>query len=427
MQEKKEESLDSSVDITNSGSLYQPMDLIPVPAMDTSPYPVPYQSPDLLLELDRLDVLSRMHENALMEVDKMIPIIQEKKKEDQKEVKKPTKKKVKKRFRLNAQKLYLTYPQCSLPKEDVLFNIKKHFGSNLVWAVVGRESHQDGSPHIHCAISLGKKVNITNANSLDCLANYKHGNYQSMLKPIKCLEYCTKEKNYVAHGINVLQYLQDSMGKSRPTKSNMVARKIMDGETLDNIKQEEPGFYMMHMSKIHQFACLEYARIERRNKLPWPKIDYTDSENPETQMIVAWLIDNVKKNRPFRTKQLYIYGTTCLGKSSFVNTLEKYLNIYIMPTEDFYSDWVDNLYDICIMDEFKGQKTIQFLNQWLDGSTIYIRTKGGNSYKKHNIPTIIVANVSPQEVYHRVDAVYIAALVGRLEIVNVVNPINLPL
>jgi len=425
MEEKKEETTNQSVDISNEGSLYQPMDLVAIPIEDGETYPLPYQSPDLLLELDRLDVMSRLHENALAQVDQMIPIIPEKKMEKPKGTKKTTRKTVKKRFRLNAQKLYLTYPQCSLSKEDVLFNVKKHFGSNLVWAVVGQESHQDGSPHLHCAISLSKKVNITSAKTLDCLANYKHGNYQAMRKPVRCLEYCTKDKNYIAHGINVLQFLKSSSDR-KSTKSDMIATKIMDGETLDNIKKAEPGFYMMHMDKIQKFASVEYIRIERSKKLPWPKIDYTDSENPETQMIVSWLIDNVRKHRPFRSKQLYIFGTTCLGKSSFVNTLEKYLNIYIMPTEDFYSDWVDNLYDICVMDEFKGQKTIQFLNQWLDGSTVYIRTKGGNTYKRHNIPTIIVANFSPQEVYHRVDAVYIAALVGRLEIVNVLSPINLP-
>ena len=63
-----------------------------------------------------------------------------------------------------------------------------------------------------------------------------------------------------------------------------------------------------------------------------------------------------------------------------------------MPYEDFYCDYMDGCYDVIVLDEFKGQKRIQDLNQWTDGSHFPVKRKGLTPYvKKDNLPFIILS------------------------------------
>lgn len=71
-----------------------------------------------------------------------------------------------------------------------------------------------------------------------------------------------------------------------------------------------------------------------------------------------------------------------------------------MPTdENFYDFYDDDSYDLIVVDEFKGQKTIQDINRWLDGQNMTIRMKGRQSLKYKNLPIIIVSNFPPHIVY----------------------------
>lgn len=129
---------------------------------------------------------------------------------------------------------------------------------------------------------------------------------------------------------------------------------------------------------------------------------------------------NLTSNTPrsFKQPQLWLYGPTNIGKSTLINNLEKYFRIYHIPTEDWYCEYKDNDYDIAVLDEYCGSKTIGFLNKWLEGGTFPLRQRNKASYnKKQNIPTIICSNLSPSELYQKCAAVQIDALVARLCIV----------
>lgn len=118
------------------------------------------------------------------------------------------------------------------------------------------------------------------------------------------------------------------------------------------------------------------------------------------QQLLEWVNSNVCQSRPFRSRQLYIWGPPAVGKTTFLRLLEKSLRIYYMPTdENFYDMYDDDDYDLIVIDEFKGQKTIQDLNRWLDGQNMSIRQKGRQCMKLKNLPVIIVSNFPPHIVY----------------------------
>lgn len=84
-----------------------------------------------------------------------------------------------------------------------------------------------------------------------------------------------------------------------------------------------------------------------------------------------------------------------------------------MPlAEDFYDYYNDDDYDMIVLDEFKGQKTIQFLNEWLQGSPMTFRRKGSQGLKRSNLPMVIISNFHLGEIYK--DQVKVGLLQSRL-------------
>ena len=62
-------------------------------------------------------------------------------------------------FRFSASTIFLTYPQCTLTKEElltelyVLFDVKEY--------CIALELHSDGHPHLHAFLKLQSKINRT--------------------------------------------------------------------------------------------------------------------------------------------------------------------------------------------------------------------------------------------------------------------------
>jgi len=105
---------------------------------------------------------------------------------------------------------------------------------------------------------------------------------------------------------------------------------------------------------------------------------------------------------------LFISGERNRGKTSLIEYLERSLSVYHIPhTEDFY-DAYDDEYDLAVLDEFKGQKTLQWMNEFLQGSRMTLRKKGSQHLKVKNMPVIILSNYSLGECYPK------AAIDGRL-------------
>lgn len=320
-------------------------------------------------------------------------------------------------FRLQAKKLFLTYPQCDVDKGDALVKIMELFlDYDVEWIVVAREKHKDGSNHLHCAINLNTKLHTRNPHKLDCIGG-KHGNYQVMRNPSKVLAYIIKDGDYVEHGITVEDYLNCIKSKTS-TKSCVVATKILQRDwAMEDVLAEYPGFFMMNKRKIEDFYSYVVLMSEEK-QVDWYGIR-SKSQTKVEKRIEKWINKNVREVREFKQRQLYIYGPPNTGKTSLINLLEKSLHIYYMPVEDFYDHYEDGIYDMVVLDEFKGQKSITFLNKWLQGGPCPIRKKGSQAVKMHNVPMIILSNYCLDDCYKHVDPMALESLKARLEIIPV--------
>ncbi len=75
-----------------------------------------------------------------------------------------------------------------------------------------------------------------------------------------------------------------------------------------------------------------------------------------------------------------------------------------MPLDTHYlDDYDDSEWDLIMFDEFKGQKTIRWLNGFVEGSPFPVLRRYHSTIKKKNLPVIVLSNYSIEEAYSKVN------------------------
>jgi len=309
----------------------------------------------------------------------------------------PTEEPIKeKKFRIYTKNFFLTFPQCPTPKEVAQQRIKEKWPECL--SLVCQEEHKDGEKHLHILLQFKDRLDVRKSDYFDFIGG-KHGKYEPARNIRKSVEYITKKGDYVSNGISV----ESILAKKNP-KQDDVAKEIVDGASLSDIKKNHVGFYMMHKRKLEEFHTETLLENAKKDKKTW--VEFSEEKltgmSSQNKRIATWLNNNLFKQRAFKQKQLYIYGPRNMGKSSLIIALKNYAMVYSMPAlEAFYDLYNEDFHDLIVLDEFRAQKTIQELNSWLDGSEMPLRKKGSQGLKKKNLPMIILSNYSLEECYSK--------------------------
>ena len=90
-----------------------------------------------------------------------------------------------------------------------------------------------------------------------------------------------------------------------------------------------------------------------------------------------------------------------------------------MAAENWNDHYRDKEYDLIVLDEYKGHKTIQFLNPWLSNDPFPVSRRGKPPVMKRDaLPFIILSNYRPEEAYSNASPVSLEALLSRLEVIE---------
>lgn len=327
-------------------------------------------------------------------------------------------------FRLNAKNVYLTYPKCPLPKEEVLSQLLIIFqerGRSVNHYLVAQEKHKDGRDHLHCILWLDGKINVRLAwfADLNGESTSYHGNYQALKKERECVKYVTKEDgNYLTDsGERISKIL-----KQKSRKLDTVATLIMSGKSIKEIATEYPGLAMSNLQKMKNFQT--FWRMGEFIPGPWKSLN--NSMNSSESSIVRWMGENLfETSRPIRTKNLFIYGEGRLGKTTLIDQIEASIKTYKPTPQVKWWDGFDNSFDLIVFDEFCGQWPITEMNKVLDGQRMILPQRGGDFQKTRNIPVIILSNDPPDSLYKNVSYNVLQAFISRLKIVNVTTFIKI--
>ena len=408
------------------------------------------------------------------------------------------------RFRINARSVFLTYPQCDASPEDVLQKITAWGKSRkLKFAIVGAEEHKDGTPHLHAVLVFSARINVRRAAIFDAFTG-KHGHYEATRSVAMCTRYCTKDGNYRLYGITEDE-LQALLNKGQRNKSDIVATRLMKGESLVALRKEFPGFFLMHGGKIERFASsllaeqMEFKRAPllkerlplvilnlfhrlRNSPFPVPPVVFEDLsilknsvmatpclillvllrtcvqpteyayashlcrvfhivDLPPMMMaclcrlflkiprnvrmlilILAWiaLIDVCCQNQgaPVGFLHLYLHGPSGIGKSTLYAHISSCVSSYLVPNDESFYDFYQDSYDLVCFDEFCGNKTIGWMNMFLDGHGHTLRKKGQQGFRSKRQPVLCISNFALRDVYSQAKEVQMLSIQRRFIHVN---------
>jgi len=168
-------------------------------------------------------------------------------------------------FRLGSKNIFLTYAQSDFNNEELCtFLVDKLEASNYnpLYVVVSRELHEDGNPHHHALIQLGKKPSIRNSAYFDY--NGKHPNIQPAPKPNATL---TDTRNYVIKDGDFYEEGEFNPGRKRGRDGNEAYAKALKAtskeEFTEIIESEAPRDAVIFADKISAFATKRF-----RNTIP---------------------------------------------------------------------------------------------------------------------------------------------------------------
>ena len=287
--------------------------------------------------------------------------------------------KAKKSSVMRARQWFLTYPQCPLPKEQVLRLLEplglKHY-------VIAEEKHKDGSPHIHAYVKLEEKIRFKeNYFDLIDLGETYHGHYESVRNYDSVVAYCTKEENYIAN-VDI---------KARKEHRSKLTPNDFAKDPIDLLEEGKISFM-----QLNNFL---------KNQDTWKMLMNKRKPPPEKM--------------PEKRRHQWVYGESNTGKTSYLRSM-------MDPQSETYqeggwfqipynNDWKGyagekNLY----CDEFKGQLTIQQLNLICDGGA-KMNTKGGTTQLDWECKVWICSNFSIGSCYKNTDKDLLMCLYNRFE------------
>lgn len=327
----------------------------------------------------------------------------------------------KKKFRLQCKHLFLTYPQCSLPLNVASKLIEDVFGGRLSYGIVCKENHHESDgEHIHAFISLTNTWNIVNPHRLDLelkdAASHRvyHGNYQPARSVYSCIKYVCKDGNFIGINCDAKQLLKAAKAKTS-TKSAMIAEELMDGRPLYDINTEYPGYVLSHLKKLMEYKnWLEGTKLIMTPLLPWNHVTTGGATERWIIFLCKWINSNMGKERRHKQRQLWISGRKNSGKTYLIMQLMRYFHGYEIPNDGRWLDDYSDDYDFAYIDEYKGFKTIQWLNSFAEGRPVPLPQRNRAPYiKKKNIPFIVSSNYGISQCYSQADELVVDALRSR--------------
>lgn len=293
------------------------------------------------------------------------------------------------KFRFCASSVFLTYPQCNLSIHQVMdFLLSKK--ANVL--VVAQEHHQDGNPHIHAYAEFKTKVDTKTERYFD----FK-GFHPNIAKPISkfyVIRYITKKKDFEEYNIDVQKFLDEEKKKIKQEekKSKGKMKKVLTEVIHDEITPAQA------VAK-EPMLLLYYDKIKRNYEM-W-KCDIEEEER-QSNLFTNYIFKRKKRH-------YWIFGRSNTGKTSFISDYLKIAfpgDIFQIPKNN---DWVAYSGEhILYCDEYKGQLTIQELNQICDGGNpenpkynrgLQLNTKGSSKFLKVKPIVFIFSNYDIIETY----------------------------
>nr|APB54091.1 rolling circle replication initiator protein [Beet curly top virus] len=312
-----------------------------------------------------------------------------------------------KRFRIQAKNIFLTYPQCSLSKEEALEQIQGiQLSSNKKYIKIARELHEDGQPHLHVLLQLEGKVQITNIRLFDLVSPTRsahfHPNIQGAKSSSDVKSYVDKDGDTIEWG--EFQIDGRSARGGQQTANDSYAKALNASyleQALQILKEEHPKDYFLQ----HHNLLNNAQKIFQRAPDPWtplfPLSSFTNVPEEMQEWADAYFgVDAAA--RPLRYNSIIIEGDSRTGKTMWARSLgaHNYITGHLDFSPRTYYDEVEyNVIDDVDPTYLKmkhWKHLIGAQNEWQTNLKY-----GKPRVIKGGIPCIILCNPGPESSYQQ--------------------------
>lgn len=237
------------------------------------------------------------------------------------------------KFNFNAKRVFLTYPRCTLEKEELL-EWAKTISEPLTFHIA-KELHEDGTPHLHALLQWDTKVHTTNERFFDCKGyhpNVKKVNNAASLK--NHVQYVKKYGDFITNEVEVLG------------KRALLFKELINEGLNPEFVRRNPEIMQFNLGNLKSWLHLVRPHSVALKQLP-------------------------------KKRHIWLSGGRNSGKTTFLRAYQLlFESVGQVPYND---DWglVPYNCDFIFADEFKGQISIQSLNRLCDGGG-HFNVKGGS-------------------------------------------------
>nr|AHN95445.1 replication-associated protein [Tomato yellow leaf curl virus-Oman]AHN95457.1 replication-associated protein [Tomato yellow leaf curl virus-Oman]CEJ95702.1 replication associated protein [Tomato yellow leaf curl virus] len=306
------------------------------------------------------------------------------------------------RFKINAKNYFLTYPKCSLTKEEALsqlLNIQTPTSKKFIR--ICRELHEDGTPHLHVLIQFEGKFQCKNNRFFDLTSPTRsahfHPNIQGAKSSSDVKTYMEKDGDILDHG--VFQVDGRSVRGGCQSANDAYAEAINAGskaQALNILKEKAPRDFLLQFHNLNS----NLDRIFQEPPAPYISPFLSSSFNQVPEELEVWVSENVMSSaaRPWRPNSIVIEGDSRTGKTMWARSLgpHNYLCGHLDLSPKVYSNdaWF-NVIDDVNPHYLKHFKELMGAQRDWQSNTKYgkpIQIKGG-------IPTIFLCNPGPTSSY----------------------------
>nr|QFG39751.1 replication-associated protein [Pepper blistering leaf virus]QFG39763.1 replication-associated protein [Pepper blistering leaf virus] len=253
-----------------------------------------------------------------------------------------------KRFRVQSKNFFLTYPRCSLSKEEALSQLQVlNTPTNKKFIRVCRELHEDGEPHLHVLIQFEGKYVCTNNRFFDLVSPNRsahfHPNIQGAKSSSDVKTYMEKDGDFIDFGVF---QIDGRSARGGCQSANDTYAKVLNAESasqaLQILKEEQPRDYVLHLDKVHAHVNKIFAKAPDPWAPPFPLSSFTNVPD-EMQEWADHYFGRGSAARPERPISIIVEGDSRTGKTMWARALgpHNYLSGHLDFNSRVYSNEVE--------------------------------------------------------------------------------------
>nr|QEL50477.1 replication-associated protein [Tomato leaf curl Ghana virus] len=299
------------------------------------------------------------------------------------------------KFLINAKNYFLTYPQCSLTKEEALSLLQNlQTPTNKKYIKICRELHENGEPHLHALIQFEGKYKCQNNRFFDLVSPTRsahfHPNIQGAKSSSDVKSYIDKDGDTIEWG--EFQIDGRSARGGQQSANDAYAQALNAGsksEALRIVKELAPKDFVLQFHNLNS----NLDRIFQEPPAPYISPFLSSSFNQVPEELEEWVSENVKSAaaRPWRPISIVIEGDSRTGKTMWARSLgpHNYLCGHLDLSPKVYSNdvWYNVIDDV---DPHYLKHFKEFMGAQRDWQS---NTKYGKPIQiKGGIPTIFLCN-----------------------------------